>query len=122
MSLSAAAGHPMLRQSNGLNPKTKPTDATNPIRADRNSAKLPVCFFISVVYTELRPGSHVSGCSRACAVHSIWAKQFTLQERASMSISRRVLVTGGAGLLGSHLCDRLLAQGDDVLCVDNFFS
>ena len=39
-----------------------------------------------------------------------------------MSISRRVLVTGGAGLLGSHLCERLLAQGDDVLCVDNFFS
>ncbi|MGF1639690.1 MAG: UDP-glucuronic acid decarboxylase family protein [Rhodospirillales bacterium] len=34
----------------------------------------------------------------------------------------RVLVTGGAGFLGSHLCERLLADGDDVLCVDNFFS
>jgi UDP-glucuronate decarboxylase len=34
----------------------------------------------------------------------------------------RVLVTGGAGFLGSHLCERLLAQGHDVLCVDNFFT
>ena len=35
---------------------------------------------------------------------------------------RRVLVTGGAGFLGSHLCERLLAQGHDVLCADNFFT
>jgi len=33
-----------------------------------------------------------------------------------------VLVTGGAGFLGSHLCERLLARGDDVLCVDNYFT
>ncbi|CUW38112.1 Putative UDP-glucuronate decarboxylase [Magnetospirillum sp. XM-1] len=35
---------------------------------------------------------------------------------------KRVLVTGGAGFLGSHLCERLLAEGCDVLCVDNFFT
>jgi UDP-glucuronate decarboxylase len=35
---------------------------------------------------------------------------------------KRVLVTGGAGFLGSHLCDRLVARGDDVICVDNFFT
>lgn len=35
---------------------------------------------------------------------------------------KRVLVTGGAGFLGSHLCERLLADGDDVLCVDNFYT
>jgi UDP-glucuronate decarboxylase len=34
----------------------------------------------------------------------------------------RVMVTGGAGFLGSHLCDRLLAEGHDVLCVDNLFT
>jgi UDP-glucuronate decarboxylase len=34
----------------------------------------------------------------------------------------RVLVTGGAGFLGSHLCDRLLADGNDVMCVDNLFT
>ena len=35
---------------------------------------------------------------------------------------RRVLVTGGAGFLGSHLCERLLARGHEVLCADNFFT
>jgi len=35
---------------------------------------------------------------------------------------RRILVTGGAGFLGSHLCDRLVEQGHDVLCLDNFFT
>lgn len=34
----------------------------------------------------------------------------------------RVLVTGGAGFLGSHLCDRLIERGNDVLCVDNFYT
>ncbi|HQY44857.1 MAG TPA: SDR family oxidoreductase [Paracoccaceae bacterium] len=36
--------------------------------------------------------------------------------------SRRVLVTGGAGFLGSHLCERLIAAGHDVLCLDNYFT
>ena len=35
---------------------------------------------------------------------------------------KRILVTGGAGFLGSHLCERLLAEGHDVLCVDNYFT
>ncbi|TVQ60385.1 MAG: SDR family oxidoreductase [Phycisphaerales bacterium] len=35
---------------------------------------------------------------------------------------KRILVTGGAGFLGSHLCDRLVAGGHDVICLDNFFT
>lgn len=35
---------------------------------------------------------------------------------------KRILVTGGAGFLGSHLCDRLVAEGNDVICLDNFFT
>jgi UDP-glucuronate decarboxylase len=39
-----------------------------------------------------------------------------------MSLRKRILVTGGAGFLGSHLCERLLEKGYDVICVDNFFT
>jgi UDP-glucuronate decarboxylase len=38
------------------------------------------------------------------------------------ALRKRILVTGGAGFLGSHLCERLLADGHDVLCVDNYFT
>ena len=38
------------------------------------------------------------------------------------STRKRILVTGGAGFLGSHLCERLIAEGHDVLCVDNYFT
>lgn len=39
-----------------------------------------------------------------------------------MSLIKRILVTGGAGFLGSHLCERLVGEGHDVLCLDNFFT
>ena len=39
-----------------------------------------------------------------------------------MNQRKRILVTGGSGFLGSHLCDRLLDQGHEVICVDNFFT
>jgi UDP-glucuronate decarboxylase len=38
------------------------------------------------------------------------------------AILKKILVTGGAGFIGSHLCDRLLARGDEVLCVDSYFT
>jgi UDP-glucuronate decarboxylase len=41
---------------------------------------------------------------------------------SSALTERRVLVTGGAGFIGSHLCERLLERGDEVLCVDNFYT
>ena len=39
-----------------------------------------------------------------------------------MTATKRILVTGGAGFLGSHLCERLVAEGHDVICLDNFFT
>ena len=39
-----------------------------------------------------------------------------------MSITKKVLVTGGAGFIGSHLCERLVAEGDDVICLDNYYT
>ena len=46
-----------------------------------------------------------------------------MENGTAMSLTlKRVLVTGGAGFLGPHLCERLVARGDDVLCVDNYFT
>ena len=39
-----------------------------------------------------------------------------------MKLGQRILVTGGAGFLGSHLCERLLDDGHEILCVDNFYT
>ena len=39
-----------------------------------------------------------------------------------MHIRKRILITGGAGFIGSHLCERLLQEGNDVICLDNFFT
>lgn len=44
------------------------------------------------------------------------------QINASSYFPERVLVTGGAGFIGSHLCERLMAEGKEVLCVDNFYT
>lgn len=43
-------------------------------------------------------------------------------EMTAATKTKRILVTGGAGFLGSHLCERLLKDGHDVLCVDNYFT
>lgn len=45
-----------------------------------------------------------------------------IQTQMKYHQNRRVLVTGGAGFLGSHLCERLLSEGHDVLCLDNFYT
>ena len=45
-----------------------------------------------------------------------------VSDRRLPSELKKVLVTGGAGFLGSHLCERLLAEGNDVICADNFFT
>lgn len=37
-------------------------------------------------------------------------------------MSKRILVTGGAGFIGSHLCERLLEENNEVICIDNFFT
>ena len=50
------------------------------------------------------------------------APDIAIGDRIKSDAAKRILVTGGAGFLGSHLCERLLAAGHDVLCVDNFFT
>jgi glutamate dehydrogenase/leucine dehydrogenase len=44
------------------------------------------------------------------------------RKQTIMHLEKRILITGGAGFLGSHLCERLLAEGAVVVCVDNFFT
>ena len=43
------------------------------------------------------------------------------QRYVTTNVTQRILVTGGCGFLGNHLCDRLLRDGHDVICLDNFF-
>jgi UDP-glucuronate decarboxylase len=52
---------------------------------------------------------------------TVFLRKLAIMTR-SYSARKRVLVTGGAGFLGSHLCDRLIGDGHEVLCVDNFFT
>lgn len=52
----------------------------------------------------------------------ITLKGMALIPDRNLTTRKRMLVTGGAGFLGSHLCERLLAAGHDVLCVDNFYT
>src|SRR5258707_7439021 len=60
-----------------------------------------------------------SGPTRVRAYRSLSCIQDRVLPRNSMAV---ILVTGGAGFVGSHLCERLLARGDEVICVDNFFT
>src|ERR1700690_784023 len=55
-----------------------------------------------------------------CSNKSCWAIKFR-GGSVKMHIQKRILVAGGAGFLGSHLCERLLQDGANVICVDNFF-
>jgi UDP-glucuronate decarboxylase len=62
------------------------------------------------------------GASIEIARAAFHLRSFAASLMRSRMAQRRVLVTGGSGFLGSHLCDRLIARGDDVLCADNFFT
>ncbi len=46
----------------------------------------------------------------------------TLSDKSEAMIKKKILVTGGAGFLGSHLCERLLNEGNEVVCLDNYFT
>jgi UDP-glucuronate decarboxylase len=67
----------------------------------------------------------VSHCYRIVITVTDGTRNITLNADAQLknySLRKRILVTGGAGFLGSHLCERLLNDGNEVLCVDNFFT
>jgi UDP-glucuronate decarboxylase len=60
---------------------------------------------------------------QGCYIHAIYfERSATVTGFQDLIGEKRVLVTGGAGFLGSHLCDRLIAEGMDVICVDNLFT
>src|SRR6266545_737961 len=66
--------------------------------------------------------SHERGsCSLTRSFGNVWLSSESRVDRAAMA-RRRILVTGGSGFLGSHLCERLLKDGHEVVCLDNFFT
>ena len=56
---------------------------------------------------------------RVFGIFTLLTRSPTFETRMKL---RRILVTGGAGFLGSHICDRLVTEGHDVICLDNFFT
>ena len=67
--------------------------------------------------TSILPGS-VNGSSRPIATNRVQGPFWNCK----VAKTQRILVTGGAGFLGSHLCERLVEAGHDVICLDNFFT
>jgi UDP-glucuronate decarboxylase len=69
-----------------------------------------------------------SNAARTSALHSnprrdgLRAQTLGAAIQQGLNMKKRTLVTGGAGFIGSHLCERLLSEGHEVLCVDNFFT
>ena len=76
--------------------------------------------------TVLRPpkANHSSKAQSAHHFISVWGHVVCHKHHmcGAHAIMNKVLVTGGAGFLGSHLCDRLVRDGHDVLCVDNYYT
>src|SRR5687767_12562245 len=62
----------------------------------------------------------LEGCYSASLPRRARGATFTMAR--PYDLKKRILVTGGAGFLGSHLCDRLIGDGHEVICVDNFFT
>src|SRR5512138_1847509 len=62
----------------------------------------------------------LTGCRLLVSAMSLSGATATVA--AERGNGMRILVTGGAGFIGSHLCERLLADGHEVICVDNFFT
>ena len=65
--------------------------------------------------------SRSSGCNRGAAIPFCRSMAYRQMGNGECAL-RKVLVTGGAGFLGSHLCERLLARGAEVFCLDDFYS
>lgn len=62
--------------------------------------------------------------AQTASINKLRKQYYTPQPKSNTAMKRRnrVLVTGGAGFLGSHLCERLLAENNEVLCVDNYYT
>lgn len=66
-----------------------------------------------------QPHARKGKAIKTCRFSMNW---LPLRQQCNNNFMKRILVTGGAGFIGSHLCRRLLQEGNDVICLDNFFT
>jgi UDP-glucuronate decarboxylase len=95
-----------------------------PLEPGRVFARTPIGNRPVTAITGTLPGERFGwrGGKAGPARHWRLAKPRAVTISSTLSLPMRTLVTGGAGFLGSHLCDRLLADGHEVVCIDNFFT
>ena len=86
------------------------------------SPESPYCAWASIPYTEVQFRTTVTGssCNPRLSLVGGWDRR--IEGADPVPKIKRILVTGGAGFLGSHLCECLVADGHDVVCLDNFFT
>lgn len=86
------------------------------------SSESPYCAWASIPYTEAQFRTTVTGSSFNPRLSLAGGWDRRIEGADPVPKIKRILVTGGAGFLGSHLCECLVADGHDVVCLDNFFT
>ena len=109
------------REAAGCEHRSAPGDRQSPITLKMgNLTKSPSCIGPANLWDPKVERFSFHFDMAVSMAHAL--RRMALAESDFMHLEKRILVTGGAGFLGSHLCERLLADGTSIVCLDNFFT